>query len=341
MTLPAAVTLLATLAANPDAALAIPADQASQPAPAAVAVPSGSADQAVPVQADPAAPPPVDPTAPALPAPGTPMDPAAPTEIVVTGRGKPPKSDPLQAVNAQTFEVMSAVDGAVVAPIAYGYRSIVPEPIKDGLHNALINLTEPIVFVNDLLQLKIGRAMKTLARFVINSTVGVLGLFDIAKKKPINIPYHVNGFAYTFGYWGIKPGPFLFLPLIGPTTVRDVIGRVLDLSLLPGVAGKPFNDPTFALGNSALKSIDERLERDDLLTVIHEDCPDPYAAERAWYLAKRQAVIDGLHNRKVDVTAQMPQCLVDGLKKRATDRAKLLPAGAKRPDLDGDLTPKS
>ncbi|PKB14627.1 phospholipid-binding lipoprotein MlaA [Novosphingobium kunmingense] len=333
MTLPAAVTLLASLAGNPDAALAVQTDPTTPAATAEATTPAGQAD---PVKA-----PPVDPTAPVLPPPGTPMEPAVPNEIVVTGRGKPPKSDPLQAVNAQTFEVMSAVDGAIVAPIAYGYRSVIPEPVKDGLHNMLINLTEPIVFVNDILQLKIGRAMKTLARFVINSTVGVLGLFDVAKKKPFKIDYHVNGFAYTLGYWGIKPGPFLFLPLIGPTTVRDVIGRVLDLSLLPGVVGKPFSDPKYALASGALKSIDERLERDDMLMVIKEDCPDSYAAERAWYLAKRQAVIDQLRNRPVDVKAQMPVCLVDGLKKRAADRAKLLPAGAAQPDLEADLTPRS
>lgn len=334
MTLPAAVTLLASLAASPEAGVALQDQQpvtAEQTAPATDPAPVQQEDPSIPV----------DPTAPVLPPPGTPMPSAVPNEIVVTGRGKPPKADPLQAINAQTFEVMSAVDGAVVAPIAYGYRSVVPEPVKDGLHNMLINLTEPIVFVNDLLQLKIGRAMKTLARFVINSTIGVAGLFDVAKKKPFNIPYHVNGFAYTMGYWGIKPGPFLFLPLIGPTTVRDVIGRVLDLSLLPGIAGKPFSDPKYALASGALKSIDERLERDDMLTVIQEDCPDPYAAERTWYLVKRQAVIDGLRGRKVDVMSQLPQCMVDGLKKRAADRAKLLPAGAPQPDLDADLSPRS
>ncbi len=341
MTLPAAVTLIAAMAGNPDAGLAQQADTAAPVAATAQAAPVTPAAPApiVPAEtADPAAIP-VDPTAPVLPPAGQPMAPAVPNEIVVTGRGKPPRSDPLQAINAQTFEVVQAVDSAVIAPIAYGYRSIVPEPIKDGLHNVLLNLTEPIVFVNDLLQLKIGRALKTLARFVINTTLGVGGLFDVAKKKPFNIDYHVNGFAYTMGYYGIKPGPFLFLPLIGPTTVRDVIGRVLDLSLLPGIAGKPFNDPKYALASGALKSIDERLERDDMLTAIKEDCDDSYAAERTWYLVKRQAVIDGLHGREVDVMSKLPQCLVDGLKTRAEARNALLPAGAQQ-KLPADLSPR-
>lgn len=331
MSLPAAVSLLAALASSPDQAVAAPDAAPAQ----AVTVAAPQQDQA----AAPVAPP-ADPTAPPLPAPGEQMPSAVPTEIVVTGRGKPPKSDPLQAINAQTFELVQAVDDAVVAPIAYGYRSAVPGPVKDGLHNVLINLTEPIVFVNDVLQLKIGRALKTLGRFVINSTLGVAGLFDVAKRKPFNIPYHVNGFAYTLGYWGVKPGPFLYVPLLGPTTVRDMVGRVLDLSLLPGVVGKPFNDPVYALGSGALKSIDERLERDDLLTVIREDCPDPYAAERTWYLEKRQAVIDGLRGRPVDIMSKLPACLVEGLKKRAESRAALLPAGAQQPVLEGDLTPR-
>lgn len=278
--------------------------------------------------------------APSPPAPSQAPPPPQPGEIVVTGRGKPPPGDPLQAINAESFKVVQAVDGAIVAPIAYGYRSILPEPVKDGFHNALTNLTEPIVFVNDVLQLKIGRAVKTLGRFVINTTLGVGGLFDVAKRKPFKIPYHINGFAYTMGYWGIKPGPFLYVPLLGPTTVRDMIGRVVDLSLLPAIAGKPFNDPKYALASGALKSIDERLERDDLLTVIKEDCPDPYAAERTWYLVKRQAVIDGLHGRPTDVMSKLPQCLVDGLKTRAAARAKLLPDGS-APSVEGkDLSPR-
>ncbi|WP_296676989.1 MlaA family lipoprotein [Novosphingobium sp.] len=335
MTLPAAVTLLAAMAGNPDIGVPLQVDLVAPAISAAQEPdqPSGTAAQTNP------APPPVDPTAPALPPEGQ-VPPAVPNEIVVTGRGRPPKSDPLQAINAQTFEVVQAVDSAIVAPIAYGYRSVLPEPVKDGLHNVLINLTEPIVFVNDVLQLKIGRAFKTFARFVINSTIGVAGLFDVAKKKPFKIDYHVNGFAYTLGYYGVKPGPFLFVPLLGPTTVRDIIGRTLDLALLPGVAGKPFNDPIYALGSGALKSIDERLERDDMLAAIQQDCPDPYAAERAWYLEKRQAVIEGLHGRQVDVMSKLPQCLAEGLKKRAAARAALLPAGAQQSATPTDLSPR-
>lgn len=306
------------------AALAAAAPQAPSPAEA----PPVAAETGAPAPAEPQIPPPAPAISdsPAAPPPGAagpaPVPSAVPGEIVVTARGKPPPGDPLQAVNVEAFKVLQSVDVALVAPIAKGYDSVVPKPVKGGLHNFLQNLTEPIVFINYLLQLKPGKAAETLARFTINSTLGFGGLIDVAKTKTINLPYRVNGFAYTMGYYGIKPGPFLFLPLLGPTTVRDVIGRVLDLSVLPVGVGSPFNRPVYSLGSGALKAIDERLERDDMLTTIQEDCPDPYAAERTWYLEKRQAVIEGLHGRTVDLNAKLPQCLVDGMKSRAAARIK-------------------
>jgi phospholipid-binding lipoprotein MlaA len=306
------------------AALAAAAPQTPPPAEA----PPVAAETGAPAPAEPQIPPPAPAISdsPAAPPPGAagpaPVPSAVPGEIVVTARGKPPPGDPLQAVNVEAFKVLQSVDVALVAPIAKGYDSVVPKPVKSGLHNFLQNLTEPIVFINYLLQLKPGKAAETLARFTINSTLGFGGLIDVAKTKTINLPYRVNGFAYTMGYYGIKPGPFLFLPLLGPTTVRDVIGRVLDLSVLPVGVGSPFNRPVYSLGSGALKAIDERLERDDMLTTIQEDCPDPYAAERTWYLEKRQAVIEGLHGRTVDLNAKLPQCLVDGMKSRAAARIK-------------------
>jgi len=272
--------------------------------------------------------------APAAPLPDTPAPPPlaepAPAdqasadtgnEIVVQARGKPPPGDPLQALNAQSFEAVQAVDSVLVAPVSKGYEKAVPKPVRKGLHNVLQNLTEPIVFVNYLLQLKPGKAVETLGRFTVNSTLGVAGLFDVAKSKPFNLPYRVNGFGYTMAYYGVKPGPFLFLPLIGPTTLRDVTGRILDLSLVPMAVGKPFNRPEYSLATGTLKSIDERLEMDDVLMTIREECPDPYVADRAWYLAKRHAEVEALHGRTVDLMANLPPCLADGLRARAAARA--------------------
>src|SRR3546814_6026547 len=89
-------------------------------------------------------------------------------------------------------------------------------PVRDGLGNALRNISEPVNFLNFLLQFKIGKAAETLGRFVVNTTFGVGGLVDVAKTKPFNLPYRRNGFANTLGFYGVEPGPYFYLPLVGP-----------------------------------------------------------------------------------------------------------------------------
>src|SRR3546814_3763014 len=116
---------------------------------------------------------------------------------MVIARGEAPPGDPPQDVNIEAFQVAQSVDKALVGPIAKGYEGGVPKPIRDGLGNALRNLSEPINFVNFLLQFKIGKALVTVGRFAINSTIGAAGVFDVAKKAPINPPYRSNGFANT------------------------------------------------------------------------------------------------------------------------------------------------
>lgn len=232
-----------------------------------------------------------------------------PHDIVVTARRGPPPGDPVEKINEVSFQAMQGVDKALVGPIATGYEKGVPKPLRQGLRNALNNLSEPVNFVNYVLQLKPGKALKTLGRFTINSTVGVGGLVDVAKRKPFNMAYRRNGFANTFGYYGIGNGPYLFLPLIGPTTVRDLTGRLLDLSLLPTLGGAPFNTPYYSLGTGTVRSLEDRVEFDDTLRKLRNDCPDFYASERQWYLATRKADIEDLHGRHIDVVALLPECL--------------------------------
>jgi phospholipid-binding lipoprotein MlaA len=224
-------------------------------------------------------------------------------DIVVTAQPHAPPGDPLQELNATTFEATQAVDRAVVRPLAMGYRAVVPKPIRSGFRNFLSNLTEPVIFLNFLLQLKPGKAAETVGRFAINSTIGAAGLFDMAKRRPFKLPYRPNGFAYTLGYYGVKPGPFLYLPLIGPTTMRDVFGLGLDRLAVPIAVGKPFNRPEYSLSTSALSSLDQRAQFDDKLRKLQEESDRPYAATREDYLKNRQAEIDALRgkNREVDV----------------------------------------
>lgn len=217
------------------------------------------------------------------------------TAIVVSGE-RTPKQDPMQAVNQVSYEAVQAIDDAVIAPIAMGYQKALPAPVRTGLRNFLRNLTEPVVALNFVLQLKPGKAAETLGRFAINSTIGVAGLVDVARARPFNLPYRRNGFAYTMGYYGIGPGPYMFLPLVGPTTLRDVVGLTLDRFLLPFAVGGPLKHPAYVTGSFVIRSLDERVENDALFKRIREES-NPYASYRELYLKARQAEIDALKGK--------------------------------------------
>jgi phospholipid-binding lipoprotein MlaA len=217
-------------------------------------------------------------------------------QIIVTGR-KPSPDDPLEELNVETFKVTRAVDESLIAPVAFAYEDIMPRPVRKGLRNFLRNLGEPIVFVNYLLQLKPDKAAETLGRFLINTTVGVAGVVDVAKKKPFFLPHRSNGFANTLGYYGVKAGPYFYLPLLGPTTLRDFIGDRLDLFLLPSFYGKLLQRREIFVPIAVLGALDHRLEIDDNLKAIRAS-RDPYLGTRTYYLQKRQAEIDALRGRK-------------------------------------------
>jgi len=221
---------------------------------------------------------------------------ASQTQIIVTGR-RPSPDDPLEEINATSYQATQKVDKAIVAPVAFAYEKIIPRPIRSGLRNFLRNLGEPITFLNFLLQLKPGKAAETLGRFAINTTLGVAGVVDIAKRQPFKLPFRRNGFANTLGYYGVKPGPYFYLPLIGSTTLRDFIGGRLDLLLLPTIVGGLFTKPKFAIPAGGLSELNYRIEFDDELSAIRA-AQDPYVAQRTYYLHKRQAEIDALHSRK-------------------------------------------
>lgn len=217
--------------------------------------------------------------------------------IVVTGRSGAAPGDPLEKVNIETFAVVQSIDKAVTGPVARSYKTSVPSPVRSGLRNVLRNLEEPVVFLNYLLQLKPGKSAETLGRFAINSTIGAAGLFDVAKKRPFNLPHRTNGFAYTLGYYGVQPGPYMYLPLIGPTTVRDLVGRLGDISVLPVAVGQPFNQLTYVIPTTTVRLIDERAEADDAMRERLRESTDPYSTIRADYLRQRQTEIDALHER--------------------------------------------
>jgi phospholipid-binding lipoprotein MlaA len=257
---------------------------------------------AVPPVAE-APPPAAAPASPAIPAPAFPAAsaPAAPppepsNEIVVEGETKAPPQDPIERVNEKSFEVVQKVDDKLIAPIAHGYEKGVPRPVRMGLRNFIRNLTEPVVFINYMLQLKPGKAMETVGRFAVNSTIGVGGLVDVAKKKPFNLPYRPNGLGNTLGYYGVGPGPYLYLPLVGPTTVRDLFGLLVDRATVPGLAGGPLRKPEYVLPLNIVESIDDRLQIDADLQEM-KSASNPYVTYRELYLQARRDEIEALHGR--------------------------------------------
>lgn len=253
---------------------------------------------------------------PAIALPTLPMDKparaAAPArdddDIVVTARQHvpPPREDPLQALNMQSYAVVQVADKIVVAPAAKTYSRILPAFLRKAVRHFFFNLNEPITFLNYLAQHKVGKAVETAGRFGVNSTLGVAGVMDVAKKRPFNLPPRRNGFANTMGFYGVKPGPFLFLPLVGPTTVRDLIGITLDKLVLPGLVGKPFDKVWFTLPATIITNLDYREQFDAQLRKFRES-PNPYAASRASYLQTRQAEIDALHVHKPRKTSPVPK----------------------------------
>ena len=232
--------------------------------------------------------------------------------IIVTADSEARKRDPLVKLNESAFELTQNVDQAVVEPVADAYEKGLPKPIRRGLRNFFRNLLEPVNFLNYLLQLKPGKAFETLGRFTINSTIGVAGLVDVAKEEPFNLPYRRNGFANTLGYYGVGPGPFLVLPLIGATSLRDVIGSGLDQAVLPIAVGKPFNTPLYAIPAYTVNSLEFRIDFDEKLEAINES-DDPYFALRETYLCQREADIAALKNRPPPRDCSLEALFSEGL----------------------------
>jgi len=234
---------------------------------------------------------------PAVPPAPSAAAPARPGDIVVTGRA-PSKADPLEKANVASYKIVQGVDKAIAGPIALAYKRALPSPIRTGVRNFIYNVREPSVIANFLLQHKVGKAFETAGRLIINTTIGIGGLLDIAKRKPFHLPRRRNGFANTMGFYGIKPGPYLFLPFVGPTTVRDLIGDSLDRFFLPFVVRKPFARVEYVAPTVTLSVLDSRAEFDEDLQKFRAQ-PDSYLARREFYLQYRQAEIDRLHGRNV------------------------------------------
>ena len=200
------------------------------------------------------------------------------------------QNDPWEKTNRDIFDFDVRVDHAVARPIAKGYRTVVPEPVRDGIHNALTNLNSPVVLANDVLQGAGDKAANTAGRIVINSTVGIGGLIDVASK--IGIPGHDNDFGITLGKGGIAEGSYLVLPFAGPKPPRDLLGTVVDQAFDPLTYVRFHGRDTWMVVKFGVAIVDSRTSQLDAIESIERSSIDFYATTRNLYRQSRNAQIN-------------------------------------------------
>ena len=199
------------------------------------------------------------------------------------------QNDPYEKTNRSIFSFDQALDHAVARPVAVFYNHAVPEFARDGVHNFLSNLDAPVTFGNDVLQGSPDRAGQTLGRMVINSTIGLGGLVDVAAK--MGIAPHEEDFGQTLGVWGVGEGPYLVVPLTGPSNPRDSVGTVVDYFMDPLTYMK-WNNSTLYMGiRTGMGFVDLRARNVDNLDQIERTSVDLYATTRSLYRQHRNAEI--------------------------------------------------
>lgn len=195
--------------------------------------------------------------------------------------------DPIEPVNRGLFAVHEVIDGLILRPAAHIYRGVMPEVAQNSVRNALTNLASPVVLLNSVLQADFTNAERTVGRFLVNSTIGVGGLFDVATD--MGMPrQHSKDFGQTLGVYGVGTGPYIFIPVLGPSDARDTLGLVADY----------FSDPFYyILNNNAYLALDVTrgvVKRADLLPLtdrVHRDSFDVYVTYRSIYQQNREKVV--------------------------------------------------
>jgi len=202
-------------------------------------------------------------------------------------------NDPFEDANRAIFDFNQVVDRNVLVPVAKAYRSALPEPVRDSLRDFLRNLREPLIFANDALQGDFEHAGQTVARFTLNSTLGVGGLIDVAGRWG-QLPYYEQDLGLTFGVWGIPEGPYLVVPVLGPSDPRDLVGQVAEGFGDPFnklVTGNPYTLYWIPFVRGGVAGIDQRSRYIETLADIERTSLDYYATIRSLYRQRRAALI--------------------------------------------------
>ena len=205
--------------------------------------------------------------------------------------------DPFEPVNRAIFSFNNVADRIVLEPIAKGYKKL-PSPIQSGISNFLSNLRAPLVVVNQILQGQGENAVQSSGRFIVNSTVGVLGLFDVAEK--MGLEEKKEDYGQTLATWGVGDGFYIVLPLFGPSNLRDTSGMVLTMLTDP-INSYAVNEGEAWLVpmRTATNAVDQRSQIIDEVNALRDNSVDYYAAVRSSYYQNRKAAINNVDDNEL------------------------------------------
>lgn len=217
--------------------------------------------------------------------------------ITLAGCSSTSDKDPLEPMNRGIYKFNDVADKALFKPVASGYKAITPTPIRAGINNFFNNLSNVVTIVNQLLQFKFNKAAETTGRFVVNTTVGILGFIHVASRTGFNT--YREDFGQTLGYWGMGNGPYLMLPLLGPSNLRDTAGLITDWLFFEPLGY--VEDPQTRNILLGVKFIDRRADLLPGSDLLDEAALDPYAFMRDAYTQRRiNQVSDGQITEQID-----------------------------------------
>jgi phospholipid-binding lipoprotein MlaA len=202
-------------------------------------------------------------------------------------------NDPLEPLNRAGYFVNDGIDTLVLRPAAEAYRIIIAPEIREAIRNVLGNLRTPVILVNDVLQGETQRAGTTLGRFVINTTIGIGGIMD--RAKDFGLLGHTEDFGQTLAVWGAPEGPYLFIPVLGPSNPRDLAGAGVDIATNPltWISGNDTWDAVM-ITRTGLTALDTREGLIEPLDALRQGSLDPYATLRSAYRQRRNREISNV-----------------------------------------------
>jgi phospholipid-binding lipoprotein MlaA len=210
--------------------------------------------------------------------------------VAAEARAQTPQ-DPYEKINRIVFDRTMEADKKYLRPVSQLYQSLTPGILGLAIHNFVTNLSEPVVIGNDFLQLRIRRGADDLARLVTNTTFGIGGIIDLAKRQ--GLPHRDNDFGITLGVWGMKPGAYLFLPFLGPSDMRDAMGMGIDSLMSPLTWARFPGHFTLEVTTTIAGAFDMRVHAQAQLDAEMAGATDPYATIRSDYLQSREAMVRG------------------------------------------------